>query len=167
MISTRVETIERLMIDLHMWNVIIATRWDIMRHTVPNLVCVNQRPQYRYSYNMKNDESSCKEGGDSHSTSDDDFKKEYGFNIIGTRQIDQSITSTLEILLAQRNNSGHISKSWILIHRQSIVSIFNNMYLLLKGSINECESGQGLRCFCNGGYQDSNLTWEAPYFGEV
>jgi len=130
-------------------------------------VCQSNTTVQVFIQHEEGNESSCKKGDNSRSTSYDDFKKEYGFNIIGTRRIDQPTTSTLEILLAQRKNGGHISKSLIFLDSQSIVSIFNNMYLLLKGSVNECESGQGLRCFCNGGYQDSNLTEEAPYFGEV
>ena len=101
-----------------------------------------------------------------HPTSADDAEDEegdvsslfaFGLNTIGVPK-----TAPLAIVLA---NQAMIPRSWILLDNQSTVHIFNN-HTFLK-DITSVPTGERIRCFCNGGYQDTNQRGTLPGIGRV
>jgi hypothetical protein len=73
----------------------------------------------------------------------------------------QNITSSQQIIL---RNGGFVDPYWILLDTQSTVNLFNNRHLL---SNIRMSSGPPLRCYCNGGYQDSTLVGTLDGYGDV
>ena len=74
---------------------------------------------------------------------------------------DSRPTKTMEIILAQ---GGYIDPNWILLDSQSTVDLFANNKLL--SNIHETQD-RPLRCFCNGGVQDSTLKGYLHGYGTV
>jgi hypothetical protein len=73
----------------------------------------------------------------------------------------QNITTSQQIIL---RNGGFVDPHWILLDTQSTVDLFNNRALLKN--IRKC-SGPPLRCYCNGGFQDSTLIGTLDGYGDV
>ena len=67
-----------------------------------------------------------------------------------------------EIILA---NQGLIPKYWVLLDNQSTVHIFKNKQLL--SDIKTVQPCEGIRCYCNGGYQDSTQKGTVHGVGSV
>ena len=81
-------------------------------------------------------------------------------NIVST-QVFQPITASQQIIL---RNGGHVDPHWILLDTQSTVNLFSNRSLLRK--IRKT-TGYPLRCYCNGGFQDSTLVGDLDGYGDV
>ena len=81
-------------------------------------------------------------------------------NVLST-QLFQPITTSQQIIL---KNGGHVDPHWILLDTQSTVNLFSNRNLLktIKKT-----NGYPLRCYCNGGFQDSTLVGTLDGYGEV
>ena len=62
-------------------------------------------------------------------------------------------------------NRDLITKEWMLLDSQSTVHIFRNKELLQD--IYQVQEGYGVRCYCNGGYQDTNQRGTLPGVGKV
>jgi hypothetical protein len=74
----------------------------------------------------------------------------------------QNITSSQQIIL---QNGSFVDPYWILVlDTQSTVNLFNNRHLLSNISKT---SGPPLRCYCNGGYQDSTLIGTLDGYGDI
>jgi hypothetical protein len=73
----------------------------------------------------------------------------------------QNITSSQQIIL---RDGGFVDPYWILLDTQSTVNLFNNRLLL--SNIRKTK-GPPLRCYCNGGYQDSTLIGTLDGYGDI
>ena len=73
----------------------------------------------------------------------------------------QPITTSQQIVL---RNGGHVDPHWILLDTQSTVNLFSNRNLIQN--IHKTK-GYPLRCYCNGGFQDSILQGTLDGYGEV
>jgi hypothetical protein len=73
----------------------------------------------------------------------------------------QNITTSQQIIL---RNGGYVDPNWILLDTQSTVNLFNNRALLTN--IRKC-TGPPLRCYCNGGFQDSTLIGTLDGYGDI
>jgi hypothetical protein len=66
-------------------------------------------------------------------------------------------------ILTQANKKTGINAKWILLDSQSTISVSKNASMLT----NICPSGQTIRAFTNGRYQDSHITGDFPNLGPV
>ena len=76
-----------------------------------------------------------------------------------------SITNTQQIILSQESHGNKINPNWILLDSQSTINIFNTRKLFKY--IRKCKVNEQVRCFCNGGYQDTDHIREVPGIGLV
>lgn len=71
-----------------------------------------------------------------------------------------NITKTQHIIMT---NKELVNKHWLLLDNQSTVHIFKSKYLLS----NVKKSDETIRCYCNGGYQDTEEIGEIEGIGDV
>ena len=95
---------------------------------------------------------------DSNDGSDFDFS----FHVTNELQPTQKMTKDQHVILTQH---GKLNKNWILLDSQSTVSIFASKHLVKD--IRPCDLGESVRCFCNGGYQDTDEKATLKGFGDV
>ena len=92
------------------------------------------------------------------SESDDDG---FGFRcLINTVSRSQPMTSTQQIILATKEL---VNSNWILLDNQSTVNIFKSKDLLTDIG----PASENIRCYCNGGFQDTSLSGTYEGIGEV
>ena len=89
----------------------------------------------------------------------------FAFMCVGEEIKTQPITNTQQILLPQKSHGHKISPNWILLDSQSMINIFNNRKFFKY--IRKCEPNESVRCYCNGGYQDTDEIGEVPGIGLV
>ena len=77
----------------------------------------------------------------------------------------QPLTNTQQIILSQKSHGKKINPNWILLDSQSTINIFNNKNFFKY--IRRCKPHENVRCYCNGGYQDTNYIGEVPGIGMV
>ena len=68
----------------------------------------------------------------------------------------QPLINTQQIVLSQKSHGKKINPNWILLDYQSTINIFNNKSFFKY--IRKCRPHKNVRCYCNGGYQDTNHT---------
>ena len=98
-------------------------------------------------------------------TTIEDNVYDFAFTCVGINIKIQVITTTQQIVLSQQSHGKKINENWVLLNSQSMINIFNNK--LLFKSIRQCKKGESVRCFYNGGYQDTNEIGEVPGIGLV
>ena len=87
------------------------------------------------------------------------------YNFSFTNAGTEPITTTQEIVMSQHAKGKKINKYWILLDSQSTISIFNNKKLLQN--IRKCKPDERVRCYCNGGFQDTDMIGTVKGLGEV
>ena len=74
-------------------------------------------------------------------------------------------TNTQQIILSQESHGNKINPNWIFLDSQSTINICNNKKMFKY--IRKCKPHEYVRCYCNGGYQDTNQIGEVPGIGLV
>ena len=101
---------------------------------------------------------------ESDNDTDDDAGSDFDFSFHITSDSPKihEMTNDQHVILTQH---GKLNKDWILLDSQSTVSIFSSKHLVKN--IRPCEEGQSVRCYCNGGYQDTDEMATILGFGDV
>ena len=86
---------------------------------------------------------------------------DFAFTCVGTSPPTQPITSTQQIIMSQKSHGKQINLNWILLDSQSTINIFNNRKLFKY--IRTCREDETVRCYCIGGYQDTNQIGKVAY----
>ena len=112
------------------------------------------------------DDSSCVKD-DEHTMDNiaEDELYDFAFTCVGEQPPVQPITNTQQIIMSQQSHGKRINPNWILLDSQSTINIFNNRKLFKY--IRPCNKNETVRCYCNGGYQDTNEIGEVPGIGMV
>ena len=90
---------------------------------------------------------------------------DFAFTCVGTIPPTHPMTSTQQIIMSQKSHGRKINPNWILLDSQSTINIFNNRKLFKY--IRACHEGETVRCYCNGGYQDTSEIGEVDGIGMV
>ena len=96
---------------------------------------------------------------------DDNAYDIYNFAFTQKTVTIQEMTNTQKIVLSQKSRGRLINPNWILLDSQSTIKILNNPKLF--SSIRDCNDHEVVRCYCNGGYQDTQKISIVPGIGEV
>ena len=131
----------------------------------------NPRPTTSANTMLIQDELSCTviespTNDDDEDAQDDTDIYNFAFTTISSKAVrTQPLTTTQQIVLSQESHGNKINPNWILLDSQSTINIFNNKRLFKY--IRQCRPNENVRCYCNGGYQDTNQIGEVPGIGLV
>ena len=101
---------------------------------------------------------------------DDDIEEEHSCNVydfaFAQKTVTfQELTKTQKIILSQKTRGNLINPNWILLDSQSTINIFDKRKLFSE--IRDCKKHEVVRCYCNGGYQDTHKIGTVPGIGQV
>ena len=100
---------------------------------------------------------------DDDTNNDDKTSNVYDF--LFTNISTHPITSTQKITMSQNAKGRKINKYWVLLDSQSTISILNNTNLLTN--IRKCNPDEKVRCYCNRGYQDTDMMGSIKGLGGI